>query len=97
MGTREVPNWPLIVNLKADPYEKMPAEADMGYLRWYADNMWLFVPIQHQLMGFFKSLKGFPFQEGSSLSAGNIDYRTLKAYKAMNILKELQKGGPVNR
>jgi len=97
-GRREVTNWPLIVNLKADPYEKAIQESEMGYLRWYADNMWLFVPIQNKLMGFFKSLKGYPFQEGSSLSAGNIDYRTLKAYKAMNLLEELRKAGsPIGR
>ena len=28
---------------------KMPHEAEMGYLRWYADNMWLFVPIQQKI------------------------------------------------
>src|SRR5512136_1675353 len=44
-GTRKVTGWPLIVNLRADPYEKMPFEGDMGYLRWYGDNLWLFVPI----------------------------------------------------
>ncbi|MHC4958193.1 MAG: hypothetical protein ACYTGN_07430 [Planctomycetota bacterium] len=96
-GRREVTNWPLIVNLKADPYEKMIHEAEMGYMRWYADNMWLFVPIQQKLMGFFQSLKGFPFQEGSSLTAGNIDYRTLKAYKAMAMLEELRKRGGISR
>jgi arylsulfatase len=43
-GTREVPGWPLIVNLRADPYEKGPNEADLGYLRWYGDSLWTFVP-----------------------------------------------------
>lgn len=34
MGERVVTNWPLIVHLRADPYEMAPHEADMGYLRW---------------------------------------------------------------
>ena len=29
----------------------------------------------------------------SDLSAGNIDYRTLKAYKSLKLLKELEKRG----
>ena len=35
------------------------------------------------------SIEGFPFQEGSSLSAGNIGYETIKAQKAMGGLKKL--------
>ena len=42
------PSWPLIVNLRADPYEKAPHESQM-YMRWYADNIWLFVPIQQKV------------------------------------------------
>jgi arylsulfatase len=93
-GIREVPNWPLIINLRADPYEEMHHESSM-YIRWYADNMWLFVPIQAQVQGFLTSLEGHPFQAGSSLSASGINYRSLKALK---ILKEMEKSGfPVNR
>ena len=69
----------------------------MGYLRWYADNMWLFVPIQDQLARFFKTIPGYPFQEGSSLSAGGIDYNSLKAMKAMKMLEELEQRLPVGR
>ena len=95
-GERIVTNWPLIINLHADPYEEMHMEGEMGYLRWYADNMWLFVPIQDQLKRFFVTLPDYPFQEGSSLSAGNINYGTLKAMKAMNMLKELEERFPVS-
>ena len=49
----EVPDWPLIINLRADPYEKAPHESGM-YLRWYADNMWLFVPMQEKLKTFLR-------------------------------------------
>ena len=84
-GTRETPGWPIIFNLKADPYEEMDHESSM-YIRWYADNMWLFVPIQQKVAGFLKTLEGFPFQQGESLSASGINYRSLKA---MRVLKEL--------
>jgi hypothetical protein len=57
-----------IVNLRADPYEKAPHESGM-YLRWYADNIWLFVPVQQKLGEFLGRLREFPFQQGSSLNA----------------------------
>ena len=95
-GTRKVTGWPLIVNLKADPYEKMPLESSM-YLRWYADNIWLFVPVQNQLKAFFKTIPDFPFQQGSSLNAAGINYNTLKAAEALKRLKELESlGTPSN-
>jgi arylsulfatase len=83
----------VIINLKADPYETMHRESPM-YWRWYADNMWLFVPIQAKIKAFLGSLEGYPFQEGSSLSASGINYRSLKAYK---ILKQLEKNSYINR
>jgi arylsulfatase len=94
-GTRLPTNWPLIVNLREDPYEKMPHEAEMGYMRWYADNMWLFVPIQQKIGEFLGTIPQYPFQEGASLSAAGIDYRSLKAYKAMQLLDQLTKQGGV--
>ena len=96
MGERIVPNWPQITNLRADPYEIMHEEGEMGYMRWYADNMWLFVPIQQKIREFLGSLQGFPFQEGSSLSAGSIGYKSLKAYKALKILDDLSRNAPAS-
>ena len=88
-GERVAPNWPLIINLRADPYEDMHEHGSMGYLRWYADNMWLFVPIQDKIKTFFATIPDYPFQEGSSLSAAGINYNSLKAMKAMDMLKSL--------
>jgi len=85
---RTTPAWPLIIHLRADPYERAALESEM-YIRWYANNMWLFVPIQVQVRTFLASLKGYPFQEGSSLSASNINYMTLKAQAALQKLQTL--------
>ena len=86
---REVTGWPTIVNLRADPYEKAPHESGM-YIRWYADNIWLFVPVQQKLKDFLVTLPEYPFQEGASLNAANINYTTLKAAAALKRLKELE-------
>ena len=89
-GSREITGWPMIVNLRADPYEKAPHEAEMGYLRWYADNMWIFVPIQSVIKEFIATIPAYPFQEGSSLNAAGINYNTLKAASALKRLEEIE-------
>ena len=43
LGRREITHWPILVNLRVDPYEQMPHELDI-YVRWCADNLWLIVP-----------------------------------------------------
>jgi arylsulfatase len=88
-ATRDVTGWPEIVNLRADPYEKAPRESGM-YIRWYADNIWLFVPVQAKLKAFLKSLPEYPFQQGSSLNAAGINYTSIQAMQAMQRLKQLE-------
>jgi len=88
-GTRDVTGWPEIVNLRADPYEKAPRDSGM-YIRWYADNIWLFVPVQQKLKDFLTSLPAYPFQQGSSLNAAGINYNSLQAMQAMKRLQQLE-------
>ena len=76
-----------------DSYEKAPHESGL-YLRWYADNIWLFVPVQQKLGGFLKSLPEYPFQQGSSVNAAGCIYDSLKAMQAMKRLKELESRAP---
>ena len=85
---RKVPAWPVITNLRADPFEHAYEGSGM-YVRWYADNMWIMVPAQGFVQEFLASIPDYPFQAGSSLSAGNIGYNTLKAQEAMGDLKNL--------
>jgi arylsulfatase A-like enzyme len=89
-GTRRVSSWPVLVNLRADPYEKAPHEAEMGYMRWFADNMWTFVPAQGYIKSFLDTMDDYPFQPGSSLSAADINYGTFQKQKALNRLIELE-------
>ena len=95
-AVRFEPAWPLVVHLKADPYEHAWEES-MMYVRWMADNLWLFVPIQEQVQQFLSTLEGYPFQEGVNLNAGGINYRSLKA---MKIIKQINEkgllGAPMN-
>ncbi len=89
-STRDVTSWPALVNLRADPYEEMMFEAEMGYLRWYVDNMWIFVPIQGVIKDFLATIPDYPFQMGSSMSAAGINYQMLQDQAAMKRLQELE-------
>ncbi|MEM8679074.1 MAG: arylsulfatase [Planctomycetota bacterium] len=89
-GVREVPGWPLIINLKADPYERMWEEGELGYFRWYGDNMWIFVPAQQFIKQFLSTIPDYPFQPGASLNAAGVNYQTLKAAEVLKKLENLQ-------
>jgi len=55
---RKTPSWPLVVNLRQDPFEVTPDAA--LYTRWYGDQMWLFVPAQAYVSEFLASFKDYP-------------------------------------
>jgi arylsulfatase len=60
------------------------------YLRWYADNIWLFVPIGQKIKEFLATIPQYPFQEGSGMQAANINYMTLKAAQVLKRLEEIE-------
>ena len=88
-GVRNVTSAPIIVNLRADPYEKMPLESQM-YMRWFADNMWLFVPIAQKTKEFLVTIPQYPFQAGEVLQPSDINYKTLTVAGALKKMQELQ-------
>lgn len=67
---RVQPAWPLVINLRADPFE-VSWKSSM-YTRWYAENMFLFVPAQTYVAEFLASFKEFPPVSGSSLGIDKV-------------------------
>jgi len=55
---RKSPSWPLVVNLRQDPFEVTPDAA--LYTRWLGDQMWLFVPAQAYVGQFLATFREFP-------------------------------------
>jgi arylsulfatase A-like enzyme len=92
-GTREVPAWATITNLRMDPYERGIEEGGEA-LRFFAQQMWLIVPVQAKIKEFFSDFEAFPHQTGSSLNAGGIGYGLLRQTEAMKRLKELERLHP---
>jgi arylsulfatase len=66
-GYRKTPSWPLIINLRMDPYEVSPDSA-LYTRQFYADQMWTFVPAQALVQEFLATFKDFPPTAGGSLS-----------------------------
>ncbi|MEZ8020899.1 arylsulfatase [Vibrio splendidus] len=79
-------NWPQVVHLRADPFEKAPHESGM-YLRWMADNMWLFVPVGGKVQEFMNTLPDYPMQQSQVLNPGNFNQN---AYMLQGKLKQLE-------
>lgn len=88
-GTRKVTSWALITNLRMDPYERAMEEGGQ-YIQWYAQQMWLLVPIQQQVKNFFADFNEYPYQVGSSLNAAGINYGMLQKEAALKQLKDLE-------
>jgi arylsulfatase A-like enzyme len=64
---RKTPSWPLIINLRMDPYEVSP-DSSMYIRQFYADQMWTFVPAQAAVQKFLDTFEEFPPTRGGSLS-----------------------------
>jgi arylsulfatase len=77
---RKTPSWPVVINLRADPFE-VSYESAM-YMRWMADNMWLFVPAQAYVGEFLETFKDFPPVSGGSLGVDKVLQKL--SYKPQN-------------
>jgi len=65
---RKSPSWPLVVNLRMDPFEDGP-DSSMYIRNFYADTMWMFVPAQAMVGKFLGTFTEYPQrQAGGSLS-----------------------------
>jgi arylsulfatase len=69
-GYRKTPSWPVVINLRADPFE-VSWKSSM-YTRWYGDNMWLFVPAQQFVAKFLQTFVDFPPVAGGSLGVDKV-------------------------
>lgn len=67
---RKQPSWPILINLRADPFEVSYKSA--LYIRWFADQMWTFVPAQDIVGDFLKTFVEFPPVQGSSLGIDKV-------------------------
>jgi arylsulfatase len=69
---RKTPSWPVVVNVRQDPFERFAFESRM-YLRWMADKLWCFLPAQAVVGQFLATFQEFPpSQKSDSLSVDQV-------------------------
>jgi len=68
---KKSPSWPMITNLRLDPYERWQDQSEM-FLHWYGKRMFLMAPAQALVAQQLATLKEFPPARGSSLSLGKL-------------------------
>jgi arylsulfatase A-like enzyme len=63
-GPREALTFPRVVNLRTDPYETS-LDSSM-YTRFFADQMWLFVPTQQEVGKWLMTFREFPPRQATA-------------------------------
>jgi arylsulfatase len=77
---RKTPSWPLVINLREDPFEVSPEAA--RYIKWYADQMWMFVPAQAYVSTFLETFKEFPASQAVGSLSVEAALKSLKSSAA---------------
>ena len=63
-GPREAFNFPRIIHLRSDPYEES-LESGL-YTRFFADQLWLFVPVQQEVGKWLMTFRNFPPRQATA-------------------------------
>ena len=88
-GARMVtPILPLIMNLRSDPFESAMLESG-AWENWAFEQLWLFIPMGVAVKGFLSTIPDYPFQMGSTLSAGGVNYSLIEKAKAMKNMQDV--------
>src|SRR5262245_732796 len=69
MGGTVKPDWPILVNLRLDPFERTGLSGSLEFTEWYKYEFWRFVLVQEVMERFAKSFVDYPpMQKGASFN-----------------------------
>jgi arylsulfatase A-like enzyme len=85
-GTVKV-DWPILVNLRLDPFERtgLPSagSGSLGYYNWFLYEFWRFVAVQQAVAEYAQTFIAFPpMQKGASFSLEQVKAQVQKAMQA---------------
>jgi arylsulfatase len=60
LGGTVKPDWPILVNLRLDPFERTGIGRSLNYYSWFAYEFWRFVFVQQQVAKFAQTFSEFP-------------------------------------
>lgn len=75
LGGTIKPDWPILVNLRLDPYERMGlpngAQGSLAFYNWYVFEFWRFAYVQKQIASAAQSFLDYPpMQAGATFNLG---------------------------
>lgn len=87
LGATEKVDWPILVNLRLDPFERTlnfnGRSGSMSYYNWFVDQFWRFVFVQQVVAGSAQSFIDFPpMQKGASFNIEEIKQMLLQRINA---------------
>jgi arylsulfatase A-like enzyme len=83
LGGTVKPAWPILTNLRLDPFERTGLAGSINYYSWYAYEFWRFVHVQQEVAKFAETAIEFPpMQKGASFNLEAVKQQILEAAKA---------------
>ena len=81
-GTVKV-DWPLLTNLRLDPFERTGITGSMEYANWYIYEFWRYVFVQEQVAKTAQTFIDFPpMQKGASFNLDSVKEQVQRAMQA---------------
>src|SRR5215467_5657745 len=78
-GTVKV-DWPILVNLRLDPFERTGLTGSLAYYNWFAYEFWRFVFVQQEVAKFGETFVQFPpMQKPASFNLDAVKEQVVKA------------------
>jgi arylsulfatase len=81
-GTVKV-DWPILTNLRLDPFERTGITGSLQYANWYTYEFWRYVYVQQEVEKYGKTFIEFPpMQKGASFNMEAVKAQIIKALKS---------------
>jgi arylsulfatase len=62
-------DWPILVNLRLDPFERTGLSGSIAYYNWFAYEFWRFVFVNQEVAKYAQTFIDYPpMQEGASFN-----------------------------
>jgi arylsulfatase len=69
LGGTIKPDWPILVNLRLDPFERTGLTGSLAFYNWYAYEFWRFVLVQQEIAKAAQTIIDYPpMQKGASFN-----------------------------
>lgn len=73
LGATEKVDWPILTNLRLDPFERTGMTGSMNFYNWYVDQFWRFVFVQQEVAKTAETFVQYPpMQKGASFNMQSV-------------------------